>query len=187
MVGAVLTQNTAWTNVERAILNLRLANALDARAILSLSDPQLAALLKPSGYFNLKAARLKNLCQWYVEHGSETRLRYWPSLRLRRSLLAVKGIGSETADDILLYAFGRPIFVVDAYTRRIFSRLGHIEAAYDYEHVQRYFHQHLPPKSRLFNEYHALIVQHGKSVCRPRPRCDLCCLQNDCRYLSDAI
>ena len=181
-MGAVLTQNTAWSNVERAINNLRRAGCLEPDAILRKRDTALAGLLKPSGYFNVKAKRLKNLCSWYCHHGEYRRLRYWSSRRLRESLLAVNGIGPETADDILLYAFSRPVFVVDAYTHRIFSRLGQTNEDDDYHRLQDYFHHHLPSQSRLFNEYHALIVMHGKTTCRARPLCEHCCLRKDCSF-----
>ncbi len=183
MVGAVLTQNTAWTNVERAIANLRANQALAPEAILSAPTERLAAWLKPSGYFNVKARRLQNFCAWYLDQGGYQRLRRWDTARLRRGLLSVSGVGPETADDILLYAFARPVFVVDAYTRRIFTRLGILEEGLDYEGVRARFEERLAAAEdpvALFNEYHALIVQHGKGVCRPRPRCDECCLRAGC-------
>lgn len=183
MVGAVLTQNTAWTNVERAIDNLKAAEALDPHTIVAVEPEQLAEWLRPSGYFNVKADRLRNLCRWYLEHGGHAALSDWDTPRLRAGLLTVKGVGKETADDILLYAFERPVFVVDAYTRRIFSRLGLVAPDIDYEALRGWFEAELGKggeASRLFNEYHALIVNHGKDVCRPRPRCEQCCLSRRC-------
>lgn len=183
MVGAILTQNTAWTNVERAIANLRQARALDPEAIVRASPERLAEWIRPSGYFNVKAQRLKGLCDWYLEQGGHGALRRWPTAALRSALLAVKGVGPETADDIVLYAFDRPVFVVDTYTRRIFERLGLLEAGLGYDAVQRRFHDELGEDGEavaLFNEYHALIVEHGKHRCRKRPLCEGCGLQGDC-------
>lgn len=183
MVGAVLTQNTAWSNVEKAIANLRAARLLDAAAIIRTSPARLAKLLTPSGYFNVKARRLRSLCAWYVEQGGFDALSQRATPRLRCELLALHGIGPETADDILLYAFGRPVFVIDAYTRRLFKRLGLIAGDESYEalraDVERRFVRG-DDKVALFNEFHALIVAHTKDICRPRPRCELCCLARTC-------
>lgn len=182
MVGAVLTQNTAWRNVEQAITNLRTARLLDAGAIIHAPLARLATLLKPSGYFNVKARRLRSLCAWYTAHGGFSALRRWQTRRLRSELLAVHGVGPETADDILLYAFRRPIFVIDAYTRRLFKRLGLIDGHEGYEALRADVERHLTgdDQAALFNEFHALIVIHAKDVCRPRPRCALCCLARAC-------
>ena len=180
MVGAVLTQNTAWLNVERAIDNLKAADLLVPERILATADATLADLLRPSGYFNVKAVRLKNLCRWLVEAGGLEAVRDWPTEKLRHSLLAVKGVGPETADDILLYAFARPVFVVDAYTRRLFSRLGLCAPDAGYESLRHAFERVLPPDVAMFNEYHALIVAHAKDICRPRPRCGECSLRRRC-------
>ncbi len=186
MVGAVLTQNTAWMNVERAIANLIAAGRLTCQGILTLPDEALAELIRPAGYFNVKARRLKALCAFLAEQGvaaQPERLRELAPLpELRRRLLAVHGVGEETADSILLYALGLPIFVVDAYTRRIFSRLGLIAGSETYGHIQQGFMAQLPQEVRLFNEYHALIVHLGKSVCRPRPRCGECPLRDICTH-----
>lgn len=180
MVGAVLTQNTAWSNVEKAIANLKAARALSAEAIVRAHPKQLASWLKPSGYFNIKAKRLHNFCRWYLGGGGRRKLARLDTAELRRALLSVNGIGPETADDILLYAFGRPVFVVDAYTHRIFSRLGIVDGNEGYEHTRAHFERALGPDVRLFNEFHALIVRHGKDICRPRPRCGECCLAARC-------
>lgn len=183
MVGAVLTQNTAWVNVERAIANLREQDALDPETILAAAPERLAEWIRPSGYFNVKARRLQNYCRWYLAQGGYARLRRRETAALRRGLLSVSGVGPETADDILLYAFQRPVFVVDAYTRRIFTRLGLLPEGLDYEGVRAHFEAALAAAEdpvRLFNEYHALIVQHGKDFCRPRPRCEGCCLRRAC-------
>lgn len=180
MVGAVLTQNTSWRNVERAIDNLKQADALSAEAIVAASADTLAAWLRPSGYFNLKARRLKSFCEWYLAQGGYARIKRRRTAPLRKALLAVKGIGPETADDILLYAFGRAVFVIDAYTRRLFERLGLVEAGATYEDLRMTFEQVLGADADLFNEYHALIVIHGKDYCRPKPRCGVCCLARRC-------
>lgn len=180
MVGAVLTQNTAWVNVERALANLTQRIPLSARAILDLPLDELAACLRPVGYFNVKAQRLRALCAAVETAGGPAALGQMDTAALRRWLLAVHGVGPETADDILLYAFERAVFVVDAYTRRIFGRLGLIPEGDGYETVRHRFEVALGPDVERFNEYHALIVRHGKEVCRSRPRCGDCCLRTIC-------
>jgi endonuclease-3 related protein len=180
MVGAVLTQNTAWTNVEKAIANLKTLGRLRAGVIVDLPLPQLALLLKPSGYFNIKAARLRSFCAWLLQQGGVAKLARRDTLHLREALLDVHGVGPETADDILLYAFTRPVFVIDAYTRRLFARLGLIVGTESYEQLRSGFETALGADVALFNEYHALIVHHAKDVCRPRPRCGQCCLARGC-------
>jgi len=190
MVGAVLTQNTNWTNVEKAIDNLAQADCLSAEAIAELPEAALAERIRPSGYFNIKAQRLKALTNWYLASGGFDTLRRRPTQVLRESLLAVKGVGPETCDDILLYAFERPVFVVDAYTFRIFERMGLISPGLDYESLRQAVEVAEPRKSKLarvrrFNELHALIVRHGNQVCRPKPRCQDCILARRCRYNLD--
>jgi endonuclease-3 related protein len=186
IVGAVLTQNTAWRNVESAIAALKAREVLDPEAILALPPEELAQLIRSSGYFNVKAMRLRALCQWYLDEGGLDVLRELETAELRRRLLAVHGIGPETADDILLYAFERPVFVIDAYTRRIFARLGQLDGEAGYEHLRAAFEQALGPDTDLFNEYHALIVVHGKDVCRSSPRCNACCLTTVCAQVGQA-
>lgn len=184
MVGAVLTQNTAWVNVERAINNLLEADALSAETILEAHPTRLASWLKPSGYFNIKAKRLKNYCRWYLQNDAYPALCKWSTEALRTGLLSVNGVGPETADDILLYAFDRPVFVIDAYTRRLFKRLGMIEGEEGYEGLRRFFESGLKNSTervRLFNEYHALIVIHAKDFCKTRPVCNECCLAGVCQ------
>jgi endonuclease-3 related protein len=184
MVGSVLTQNTSWVNVERAIGNLKQQDALSASRIVAMTHKRLARLLTPVGYFNVKAVRLKNFCQWYIAQGEQTQLQQLPTGELRHALLSVNGIGPETADDMLLYAFARPVFVIDAYTRRLFARLGIIEGGETYEHLRSLFEKKLArvhDKVALFNEYHALIVQHAKHICRSKPLCHECCLRQRCR------
>lgn len=182
MVGAVLTQNTAWTNVERAIANLKGARALTPEAVVDAPHRRLATWLRPSGYFNIKAGRLKSLCRWLIAQGGVRALVRMNTHDLRAALIAVHGIGPETADDIVLYAFNRPVFVIDAYTRRIFARLGLIKGDEGYEHLRHWFEAELGPDVPVFNEYHALIVKHGKDVCRKRPRCGECCLLPYCGH-----
>jgi len=180
MVGAVLTQNTAWTNVEKAIANLKTANALSPEVIAAAPHRRLAAWLRPSGYFNIKAQRLRAFCQWLIRQGGAKRLARLPTERLRAELLQVHGVGPETADDILLYAFNRPVFVIDAYTRRLFQRLGLIQGDEGYESLRSLFEKSLATDTQLFNEYHALIVAHTKDVCRKRPLCGTCKLGPFC-------
>ncbi len=182
MVGAVLTQNTAWSNVERAIANLKRAGVLSCGAMLALAPEALAALIRPAGYFNVKAVRLQALCRFLVEAGGEAALAARDTPGLRTALLAVHGVGPETADDILLYAFGRPVFVVDAYTRRIGARLGLVAGDEGYEIIRRTFEAALGPDVAVFNEYHALLVRHAKVHCRPRPRCEGCPLATLCSF-----
>jgi endonuclease-3 related protein len=179
MVGAILTQNTAWINVERAIENLRRAELLEPAAIAGLAPGQLAQHLRPSGYFNVKAKRLQALCHWLLRERAPESLE---TEALRQRLLSIHGIGPETADDILLYAYQRPVFVIDAYTRRLFSRLGLLDGALSYEALRAAFEQALPPDVSLFNEYHALIDHHAKGVCRPQPQCEACFLKASCPW-----
>ncbi|MDT8384842.1 MAG: endonuclease III domain-containing protein [Gammaproteobacteria bacterium] len=182
MVGAILTQNAAWINVERAIDNLKTHACLSPQKILATPAPQLAEWLRPSGYFNIKAQRLRNYCQWYVDAGGLTALSRCDTASLRQQLLSVNGVGPETADDILLYAFERPVFVIDAYTRRLFSRLQLLEHDAGYEALRQQFESGLKREASLYNEYHALIVRHVKQVCRKRPDCTVCCLFTQCPY-----
>ncbi len=180
MVGAVLTQNTSWINVERALARLRESIALDPAAILALAPAELADALRPVGYFNVKARRLIAFCVYYLAAGGSEGLRARDTESLRRDLLTINGIGPETADDILLYAFERPIFVVDAYTRRILARLGLIVGDESYESIRMAFETALGPDVPLFKEYHALFVRHAKQVCRTRPICSECPLREGC-------
>ncbi|MCC6695156.1 MAG: endonuclease III domain-containing protein [Candidatus Hydrogenedentes bacterium] len=175
-VGAILTQNTAWTNVEKAIANLKRAKLLNPTAILKADDALLHEVLKPSGYFRVKSVRLRSFCRYLRERygGSMARMAKRPLEQLRPELLAVDGIGPETADDILLYACGKAVFVVDAYTRRILSRHGIVDASIDYESLRAIFEKHLPGDLPLFKEYHGLIVYTGKDFCRRNPRCSEC-------------
>jgi endonuclease-3 related protein len=182
MVGAVLTQNTAWGNVEKALANLKRANAFEPATIAAMPETELANLLRPAGYFNVKARRLHSYCRWYLARGGYAVLVGEPLHRLRQQLLEVQGVGPETADDILLYAFDRPVFVIDAYTRRVLGRLGHAYSEARYEALRAQIEEELPSDARLYNEYHALLVRHGKEVCRKSPRCDACALAALCPW-----
>jgi len=183
MVGAVLTQNTAWTNVEKAITHLKSNRALTPQTIVDTHHKRLASWLKPVGYFNVKATRLKSFCHWYLDAGQFKQLDKLDTATLREALLSVKGVGPETADDILLYAFARPVFVIDAYTRRLFSRLGYINGDEGYETLRATFEKKLQKQAdpiQLFNEYHGLIVWHAKYFCKTKPVCEACCLRKYC-------
>ncbi len=179
ITGAILTQNTNWTNVEKAIANLKSAGCLSPEALHRIELSRLAELIRPAGYYNIKAQRLKNFLNWLFDSygGSLANLEPVSTSRLREELLAIKGIGRETADSILLYALGRPVFVVDAYTARIAVRHGLIEPDADYEQLRELFESNLPQDTQLFNEYHALLVRAGKEFCRPKARCPGCPLE----------
>ncbi len=179
IIGAVLTQNTNWKNVEKAILNLKEKGLLSPQQLNALSVSELAQLIRPAGYFNIKAKRLKNLIDLLREryHLDLSRLLDEDTDTLRQKLLSVNGIGPETADSILLYAAHRPVFVVDAYTHRILRRHGMTDDQSDYHELQSLFMDHLPDDPSLYNEFHALIVKTGKEYCRRKPLCHLCPLQ----------
>ena len=184
IVGAILTQSTAWTNVEKAISNLKAANILNPQSLNDIPSEELARLIRPSGYYNAKALKLKafarQLCSRY--DGDLGELFALNASALRRELLSIHGIGEETADSIILYAARQPVFVIDAYTRRIIDRLGIAPAKGGYAAYQAVFAGNLPADENLYNEYHALLVRHGKSVCRKHPRCSDCCLRPICPY-----
>ncbi|MGD0596329.1 MAG: endonuclease III domain-containing protein [Sedimentisphaerales bacterium] len=176
IVGAILTQNTNWTNVEKAITNLKNAKALSPDKLHGIDIKKLAELIRPAGYFNIKAKRLKNFLDWFFENysGELKNLEKVPTAELCQQLLSVKGIGPETADSILLYALNRSVFVVDAYTARICSRHHLIDGGADYHQIQEMFESNLPSSIQLFNEYHALLVHLGKDFCKPMPKCEEC-------------
>jgi endonuclease III related protein len=176
MVGAILTQNTSWRNVEKAIQQLKERQVLTPERIQRLSLSELAPLIRSSGYFRIKAERLKAFVNFLFEEydGNLAGMRKDGLGDLRRKLLAITGIGPETCDSILLYGLEKPVFVVDAYTRRILSRHGIISEEASYEEIQRLFTGHLPAEVELFNEYHALLVHLGKTTCFKKPKCDLC-------------
>lgn len=176
MVGAILTQNTSWRNVEKAIQKLKGKGVLNPEGIHDLKKSQLASLIKSSGYYRIKTDRVKAFVNFLFEEfdGDLKRMGRERLGELREKLLGVKGIGPETADSILLYGLKKSIFVVDAYTKRILSRHKMILENTAYEEVQKLFMEHLPLDEKLFNEYHALLVHLGKTVCKKIPRCDIC-------------
>jgi endonuclease-3 related protein len=174
MVGAILTQNTAWANVEKAISNLKEANALNIHALIELSEKNLAKLIRPSGYFNVKSKRLKHFVHWFETEGRFNGLQNLDDEVLRKRLLDVNGIGPETADDILLYAFERPVFVIDSYTRRLLKTLKLIDGDEPYETLRQLFESSLVSDVSLFKEYHALIVRHAKEKCTHENSCLHC-------------
>lgn len=178
MVGAILTQSAAWSNVEKAIANLKVAGVLSPESLRQLPLSEIAELIYSSGYYNAKALKLKSLVTWLGDCYQDDldRLFITETGQLRRELLTVHGIGEETADSIILYAANQPVFVVDAYTRRIIDRIDLAPAATSYTDYQTLFMDNLPHDVGLFNEYHALLVYLGKNVCRRRPLCQQCAL-----------
>jgi endonuclease III related protein len=180
MVGAILTQNTAWTNVAKAIANLRREDALSPQVIHGMDVEKLAELIRPAGYYNVKARRLKNFSEWLMDRcqGDLKRLDKVDTEVLREELLGVSGIGRETADSILLYAMNRTTFVVDAYTARVFFRHFIIDADADYELIKEICQQNLPADRQMFNEYHALLVRTGKDFCKTKALCKGCPLES---------
>jgi endonuclease III related protein len=176
MIGAILTQNTNWTNVEKAISNLKKRGLLSLDRLISLPTDELAHEIRPAGYYNIKAKRLKNLLHFIADQygGDLTRLLNQETQILREALLSVNGVGHETADSIVLYAANKPLFVVDAYTYRILSRHGMAPEEATYHDIQSLFMDHLPEEVSLYNEFHALIVLAGKNYCRKNPLCPEC-------------
>jgi endonuclease III related protein len=181
-IGAILTQSTSWKNVEKAIKNLKNERILNPKAIATIKPARLANLIRPSLYYNVKAKKLKEFVKFISKEygGKVENMRKTPINELRTRLLHVWGLGPETVDSILLYALDKPSFVVDAYTKRVFSRLDLVQEDASYDEVKALFESSLPRDAALFNEYHALIVEHGKNVCRTKPLCDLCCLRDMC-------
>lgn len=170
IIGTILTQNTSWSNVEKVINNLIKNNVLNAEKIIKINKNKLASLIRSSGYYNQKAERLKIIAKFFLKNKD-------PS---REELLNLKGVGKETADSILLYAYNKPYFVVDAYTKRIMNRIGFKENEYD--ELQELFHKNLKRDYKLFNEYHALIVKLAKENCKKNPACINCCLKEKCEF-----
>lgn len=175
-VGAILTQNTAWTNVEKAIRRLKEARSLSVRALTRHSHKRLAHMIKPAGYFNVKAHRLKNFISFLQNRygGSLRKMFQQDTGRLRDELLSVNGTGPETADSILLYAGEKPVFVIDAYTKRILSRHGLMPYEQSYDEFQQLFMKSIPSNVALYNQYHAMLVNVGKDFCRSKPLCSNC-------------
>jgi len=187
MVGAILTQSAAWLNVEKAIVNLKTAKALSPQALRRLSLPEIATLIRPCIYYNAKARKLKYLVHWLGEYCDDDLSKLFANStgQLREQLLSIWGIGEETADSIILYAANKPIFVIDAYTRRIINRIGLAPDSNSYAAYQSLFMDNLPADAGLFNEYHALLVCLGKNICRNRPLCQQCCLRSICHFGTD--
>ncbi len=181
-VGAILTQNTSWTNVEKALDALRRHELLSFRKLRAVPVSRLARLIRSSGYYNVKARRVRAFLDFLDQEyaGRVERMAEEDPGGLRAKLLGVDGIGRETADSIALYAAGHPFFVVDTYTRRVFARLGLLDGDEPYDTIQRFFMERLPPTTPLYNDFHAQIVRLGKDVCRPRPRCEACPLEGLC-------
>ena len=179
MVGAILTQNTSWSNVAKAIANLQAAGCLEPDRLHTLDLAKIETLIRPAGYFRLKAKRLRNFTQWLFDDydGDLTRLDEIDTQRLREELLGISGIGPETADSILLYALDRPVFVVDTYTARVAVRHGLIDPELTYQQLQDLFASNLELDVALFNEFHALLVHVGKDFCKPKPKCAGCPLE----------
>lgn len=175
-VGAILTQNTAWTNVEKAIRSLERSGLLSVQSLGQIPETELAELIKPAGFFRQKAKKIKAFIHFLIENygGDFTLMFEEPEASLRRKLLAVYGIGPETADSILLYGGAKLFFVVDAYTRRVLARHGVMAENEPYEKIQAFFMSRLPKDPYVYNQYHALLVETGKRFCRSRPRCDIC-------------
>ena len=186
IVGAILTQSTSWLNVEKAITNLKIAKALTPKTLRRLTLPKVAILIRPCGYYNAKALKLKSFAHWLGEYYNDNlgKLFATNTDHLRQQLLSIHGIGQETADSIILYAANKPIFVIDAYTRRIINRIGLAPVGNSYTAYQALFMDNLPADASLFNEYHALLVCLAKNVCRNRPLCQQCCLNNMCHFKS---
>jgi len=189
IIGAILTQSTNWTNVEKAIKNLKQADALKPDALRKLSKDKLARLIHACGYYNVKASKLKAFMEWFGEkyHDSLERLFTQDVVSLRQQLLDIYGIGNETADAIILYAGNKPTFVIDAYTRRIMGRMGIKPYKDSYNDWQKMFMENLPTDVKLFNEYHGLLVKLGKEVCRTHPLCHQCCLNPTTKNTGDVF
>ncbi len=186
MVGAILTQSASWNNAAKAIANLKAAGALSPQAIRSLPVSELARIIHPCGYFNAKALKLKALVEWFAAYDDDfNNLSAIDTDALRRELLCVHGIGPETADSILLYAISKPVFVIDAYTRRIAGRLGFEVEKESYDSYQRLFTANLAADTRIYNEYHALLVKLAKEACRKKPLCADCCIRDLCRFAKE--
>lgn len=182
IIGAILTQGTSWTNVERALSNLKASGCFSPQQLWQIPEAELATLLKPSGFFNAKARKLKAFINHLWDHydGDLEELLAKEVSGLRAELLSIHGIGEETADDIILYAAAKPSFVIDSYTRRILKRLGLAPARETYKEYQGLFHRGLPLDAPIYNEYHALLDRHAKETCRKQPLCGGCCLRHLC-------
>ncbi|MDY6932882.1 MAG: endonuclease [Spirochaetota bacterium] len=180
-IGAILTQSVSWRNVEIAISNLKQKYFLIPEVLNSKGVEEIASLIKSTGYFNQKAKKVKNFLEWFLKYDfSFDILKGMDTKTLREELLLINGIGPETADSILLYALSKKTFVIDAYTKRIFTRVGILSGKENYTQMQKIFHNRFKGGIQDYNEYHALIVKHGKDVCKKKPLCDGCCIAENC-------
>lgn len=187
-IGAILTQNVAWVNVEKALLSLKKKRLLEPLKLYKAKHEVIAQCITPSGYYNQKTKKIKNFLSWFKDYGfSFEAAAAMKTDSIRRELLVINGIGPETADSILLYGLRRKVFVVDAYTKRIYSRLGIININDGYEEVRSLFQEGISGGVVKYNEYHALIVVHGKDVCKSKPFCDSCCLSQICPTFKNVI
>lgn len=181
-IGAILAQNVSWTNAAKAIENLKKKDLMHPQKLFKKKAEAIAPLIKSSGYYNQKAAAIATFLRWFKQYDFNFEiLQKLPIETLREELLALPRIGPETADSILLYALERKIFVVDAYTKRIFTRSGMLTGSEDYTAIQKMFHQNFEGIVHDYNEYHALIVKHGKDICTKKPHCDACCIADICK------
>ncbi len=187
MIGAILIQHTAWPNAAKAIGNLRAAGLLAPEPIANTSSEQLARLIQPAGVYNVKAKRIESFVRWYLANGGFDALSELNTPVLREALLCVHGVGPETADAILVYAFDRPVFVVDAYTRRLLRRYGPLTGREPYAEIRALVEDAMPADPDVLGEFHALVVEHAKAVCRSRPVCEDCCLKRDCARVADVL
>ena len=180
--GAILTQNTNWKNAEKAIAQLNKNNLININGIIKITNENLARIIKSSGYHNQKAIKLKNFCLFLMNNYNRNLEKLFSNsiTKLRNELLSINGIGPETADSIILYAAKKPIFVIDAYAKRIMNRVGFKENNYD--GLQNLFMNNLKKDEKMFNEYHALLVQFGKNICKKKPLCNQCPISNMCNY-----
>jgi len=182
-VGAILTQSVSWKNVEKAVTGLKCNGFLEPRRLIEIPLDQLALMIRSTGYYNQKALKIREFLTWLKGHNySFSDLRQMNTPDLRAELLSVRGIGPETADSILLYALGKQVFVVDAYTRRIFTRIGFLKGKEKYTEIQMLFHECIQADVKTYREYHALIVEHAKEACRKTPVCDKCVIRDRCSY-----
>lgn len=181
LVGAILTQQTSWRNVEKTIESLKMQNLMTPKAIASIRESKLREIVKPVGFFRQKAQRLRKLCKYLANNYDGDLARFFdkPTESLRRELLDLEGVGPETADSMILYGAEKPTFVVDAYTVRFLKRFGLIDGG-QYETVKNFLESNIPPDLNHYKEYHALIVELGKTYCKSRPRCSECPLRGDC-------
>lgn len=190
-IGAILTQNTSWSNVQKALINInkeyKNLNESLIDFIKNIKLEKLKSLIKPAGFFNQKSKYIKNLVNHIIEnHKSSLNLFFDKQKdKLREELLSIKGIGKETADSIILYASNKPIFIIDMYTKRMFSRLGYLAQNQSYDNWQNFFKQNLKEDLKFFNEYHALIVEHNKRFCKSKPECKYCFLQKNCEWFAN--